>query len=393
MAGALISSLLSLSTTLLPSIKTSAQVLSTCPSSSSNQSTSTLEMELKKLVRTLKRIQATLLDAEEREIRDEPVKLWLKELKEVAYAADDLLDEFQYEVLRAQAMAGSTASRNSHKRKHLQMTNVGFSFSSGSIPVTISDGIADKIREVRSQFDEIAKDRDALHLREEDGRRRHDPYTCPPPTGYIVDESCIFGREKEKEEVIARLCADGVRDVVSVLPIVGKGGLGKTTLAQLVYMDGRVRGLFNRFGWVSVSEEFDVQRITQSIIELVTHRSCLVEEFSALQGILEKELREKRLFLVLDNVWNEKDSLWELLRAPLLSAERACILVTTRDEPVAKVMKTLTPLQLGYLSENRCWQLFMHYAFGNGEESRKQSNLIKIGQEIMKKMWRVALSC
>ncbi|KAG1370967.1 hypothetical protein COCNU_16G000610 [Cocos nucifera] len=56
-------------------------------------------------------IQAVLHDAEEREIRDEAVKLWLKELKGVAYDAEDVLDEYHYEELRAEAEAPASRKR------------------------------------------------------------------------------------------------------------------------------------------------------------------------------------------------------------------------------------------------------------------------------------------
>ena len=48
----------------------------------------------------LVRIQAVQQDAEEREIYDRSIRLWLEELRGVAYQAEDVLDEFYYEVLR-----------------------------------------------------------------------------------------------------------------------------------------------------------------------------------------------------------------------------------------------------------------------------------------------------
>ncbi|XP_078152932.1 uncharacterized protein LOC144548109 [Carex rostrata] len=123
MTGYLITSLLSLATDLLPSIRASVQA----PSSSSNSNNSesgrarAFEEALEKLMRTLERIKATLYDAEEREIRDRFVKLWLKELKKVAYDAEDVLGEYRYEVTRVQLEARKASEASgSHKRKKME---------------------------------------------------------------------------------------------------------------------------------------------------------------------------------------------------------------------------------------------------------------------------------
>lgn len=62
--------------------------------------------ELKKLKETLEMIDAVTTDAEKRQVQDSAVKLWLRRLKEAAYEADDVLDEFSYKVLRDLKWAG-----------------------------------------------------------------------------------------------------------------------------------------------------------------------------------------------------------------------------------------------------------------------------------------------
>jgi Rx N-terminal domain len=127
MAANLITSLLSLGISLLPSLR--ASVLSPSSSSSTNDNSEeerrVVEENLKGLMRTLERIKATLHDAEEREIRDSSVKLWLKELKQVTYDADDVLSEYRYEAGRVQleARMASEAS-GSHKRKQMEVSSL-----------------------------------------------------------------------------------------------------------------------------------------------------------------------------------------------------------------------------------------------------------------------------
>ncbi|KAH7677398.1 hypothetical protein IHE45_07G081700 [Dioscorea alata] len=103
------------------------------PSSSSRSSSSStdaqkvIEDELKGLEMTLWNIEALLEDAGRREIRDASVRLWLKELKGIAYDAEDVLDEYEYELLRYQveyrtaAAAAAVAARTSRKRKSVEV--------------------------------------------------------------------------------------------------------------------------------------------------------------------------------------------------------------------------------------------------------------------------------
>ncbi|KAL5706966.1 hypothetical protein ACHQM5_025071 [Ranunculus cassubicifolius] len=50
--------------------------------------------EVVKLTGNLKLVQAVLADAEEKQVKNKAVRLWLEDLKQVAYDADDVLDEW-----------------------------------------------------------------------------------------------------------------------------------------------------------------------------------------------------------------------------------------------------------------------------------------------------------
>lgn len=69
---------------------------------------------------------------------------------------------------------------------------------------------------------------------------------------------------------------------------------------------------------------------------------------------------------------------------PLMLAKTATVLVTTRNVSVARIMLTMDPLQLGYLSYDKCWLLLTHYAFQSIDPG-KQSGSVEIGEEIVKK--------
>ncbi|XP_073106785.1 uncharacterized protein [Elaeis guineensis] len=375
MASAFLSSILSKTSQVSRSVRRWAA----SPSSSSDPRSSILK-DLKKLERTLERIQTVLHDAEERDIREEAVKLWLKELKEVAYDAEDVLDEYHYEELRAQVEA-----RASRKRKRVEGDDEEeVSNSLSTIVVSIPVGMGDRIREIRERFDEISKDRERLRLREEDGERRVFGAVCPPSSSHMVDESSIYGREHDKQKVIDLLFSEGMGNGISVIPIVGKGGLGKTTIAQLVYNDSKVKERFDLTGWVCVSDDFNVPRLTKAIIESITEESRDLTELSPLQNSLKEKVEGRKVLLVLDDVWNEQQSRWESLRIPLVGAETVRIIMTCRNDSVAEIMQTVHPYHPGYLSEDDSWSLFEHYAFA-GRESEEQSRLADIGKQIVEK--------
>ncbi|XP_038979860.1 putative disease resistance RPP13-like protein 1 isoform X2 [Phoenix dactylifera] len=366
MASAFLSSILSKTSHVLGCVRRWA----VSPSSSSDPRSSVLE-DLKELERTLRRIKAVLHDAEEREIRDESVKLWLKELKEVSYEADDMLDEYQYEVLRAQV-----EGRASRKRKRVERDD--------QEEVSIPDGMGDRIRKIRERFHEISQDRERLCLREEDGEQRVLEAPYPAPTSHMVDESSIYGRERDKQEVIDLLFSEGVGNGVSVIPIVGKGGLGKTTIAQLVYNDSKVKEYFDLTGWLCVSNDFDVPRLTKAIIESLTRSSCDLTQLSTLQDTLKEKLKDKRVLLVLDDVWNDQQSRWEYLRNPFVGAETVRIIMTCRNDSVAEIMQTVHPYHPRCLSPEQSWSLFRHYAFG-GRDPEEQPRLADMGKQIVEK--------
>ncbi|KAH7677427.1 P-loop containing nucleoside triphosphate hydrolase protein [Dioscorea alata] len=363
--------------------------------SSPTDSQKVIEDELKGLEMTLWNIEAVLEDAGRREIRDASVRLWLKELKGIAYDAEDVLDEYEYELFQCQVdsrnnAAAAAATRISRKRKHVDSEEEQVYFSQTS---TISRGpsfpnhMLDRIRKIRERFSEIEKDRSALSLRELGPRRfdyddDSDSIKRPPPSS-SVDESHVFGRDGDKEMLIELLVSD-MNSKFSVIPIVGMGGLGKTTLVQLIYKDQRIQGCFDLKGWVYVSVNFSVLRLTKLIIETLSgQQSCAFLELDKLQSVLSESVAGKKVLLVLDDVWNEEQSPWQLLQAPFANANMVRIIVTTRNSSVAKVMQTgISPHELALLPEKHSWLLFKQYAFVGQEPSFQ---FVDIGKQIVKK--------
>ena len=180
---------------------------------------------------------------------------------------------------------------------------------------------------------------------------------------------------------------------MSVVAIVGFGGLGKTTLAQLIFNDDEVGKWFEKKMWVCVSEEFDVKLLIKKILRCVTSAKENLElELEQLQKMLRENLEGKKYLLVLDDVWNEEWQKWDNLRKYLsVGSSGSRILVTTRSKKVANIMGVESPYELRGLAEAEAWDLFRKLAFGEGH-SEVNPQLVKIGEEIARKCKGVPLA-
>ncbi|XP_077215885.1 putative disease resistance protein RGA3 [Tasmannia lanceolata] len=340
-----------------------------------------VDEEVENLSSTLSAIQAVLQDAEEQQVSSNAVKVWLRKLKDVAYDADDVVDEFTTEVLRSK-LEGNIQTSN---RK--QVRSLCFSCFT-SDPVKFRHEIGHKIKEIRERLDKIGQDRHHFHLKQGDAGRRSE-IKRQSVTSSLINESNVFGQDNDKEKIVKLLLDESASSSsskdISVIPIVGIGGLGKTTLAQFLYNDKRVGDHFPVRGWVCVSEEFDMCRITKAIMESVTKKCCDLNEFDPLQVSLKEELSGKRFLLVLDDVWHDNPNDWQRLQSPFsFGAKGSRIIVTTRSSTVARIMGTIPDYNLGCLDEDDSWSLFRGRAF-IVESSDVSPNLLAIGKEIVKK--------
>ncbi|XP_059440893.1 putative disease resistance RPP13-like protein 1 [Corylus avellana] len=327
---------------------------------------------LHKLKISLLSMSALCEDAEEIQFTNPAVKDWLDELKDAVYDAEDTLDEIDSELLQRKLDAEfqTTASK---------VRNSISTFLSPSVKK-----VEPKIKEVLDKLEYLAKQKDALGLKEGVGRESSKRL----PTTSLVEESGIFGRDDDKEKIINLLHLDDgcVIENLYVIPIVGMGGIGKTTLAQLVYKDKRVNEHFNLQAWVCVSDEFDMLKVTKTILEEVgSSTNDDSKNLNQLQLTLQEKLMGKKFLIVLDDVWNENYADWKVLSGPFESgAQGSTVIVTTRNDSVASMMRTVPTHYLNMLSEEDSWSLFAKHSFPDGKFDAR-SELEVIGRQIVKK--------
>ncbi|KAF7815708.1 putative disease resistance protein RGA1 [Senna tora] len=291
--------------------------------------------EIERLTRSLTTIQAVIVDAEKKEITDESIKIWLQQLKDAAHVLDDILDDYSIRSPPQYCFSLSSFKPN----------NIWFRYRIGK-----------RLKDISQRLDQISEDRNRHHFFQREVVIREGPIQVPEwrHTGFVIQSKKVYGRDGDKRKIVELLKHD--REGLFVYPIVGLGGLGKTTLAQLVFNDPEVINHFNSFRiWICISDDFSVIRILQSIMESLTSQKCDTSNLATLQRDVQEKLQSVRYLLVLDDVWNQDQDRWYQLRCVLeCGSNGASVLVTTRDSNIASFMRTFTT------DDHGCMRFKMH---------------------------------
>ncbi|KAM2997603.1 hypothetical protein FF2_039357 [Malus domestica] len=281
--------------------------------------------------------------------------VWVEKLQDVANDADDVLEDINYEVLRHKLQI-----QNLLKRKVLN-------FISLSNPVAFRLKVAHQLKKINASLVDL---KNRAPVRELVSAPSQAMGSIRETNSSIGDE-IIVGRDEAVSNILATLTSSEVnQENLSVMAIVGMPGLGKTTLAKLVFNKDEISTHFEEKMWIYVSYTFDVDSIQEAVLKS-----------------LREQLTEKRCLLVLDDVWNEDSEKWSKLMSCLSKlhfARGSTILVTTCSSKVATITGTLPRYDLGFLSEDECWSILKGRAFVDDTIPTKP-DLEKVGREIAKK--------
>ncbi|XP_037444740.1 putative disease resistance protein RGA4 [Triticum dicoccoides] len=221
-----------------------------------------------------------------------------------------------------------------------------------------------------------------------------------PQTASMIIQDTLYGRRDIFEETVNRittLTGTTQTETVSVLPIVGPGGIGKTTFAQHLYNDGRTEKHFDVPVWVCVSTDFDVLKLTREILVCIPATeggsSSVANEttnLDHLQKSIAYRLKSKRVLIVLDDIWKcDTVDQWKTLLAPFTKGEAkgSMVLVTTRFPKLADMVKTVDPLELRGLESNDFFTFFEACIFGADDKPEHyEDEFAGIARKIAKKL-------
>ncbi|XP_057744563.1 putative disease resistance RPP13-like protein 1 [Arachis stenosperma] len=304
--------------------------------------------------------EALVADAEMKQFGKPLVRKWLDSLRDAVYCAEDLLD---------------TVLTKATTQKEVK--------SSWSISFLVNREreMVDKMEEVVRRIEDLGKQKDFLGLE----KIPTGSSSWRTPSTSLVRGN-VYGREDDKKALVQML-NDNSEHHLSVIAIVGIGGVGKTTLAQSLYNNNEEEFMkeFDLKAWVCVSEKFEVVETTRDVIKQIHGGTCSLDNFNSLHNALKEELSNKKFFIVLDDVWSDDGDKWSNFMTPFQQNgnKGSIVLLTTRAENVASAVQNCQPYFLKKLSEDYCWLVFAENA--SFPQSNGRAALEEIGRKIVKK--------
>jgi hypothetical protein len=273
--------------------------------------------------------------------KDKIVNEVVRQIRDVAYEAEDMIDRFIHKVA-----------------EHRRWSPIGRIFRYPSHTLMLRN-VGKKIEGIKEKIDEIYKNRERYGIERVEA------------SGNAVEEEAMHRRRREVEEndvvgfvhdsatLVKQLIeGDPKLDVIS---IIGMGGLGKTTLARKIYNNLLVKRHFNCHVWVCVSQDF---RIRELLLQILKELGMGLEDMSEdeLKKQLVRCLQGRRFLVVMDDIWRAE--VWDEVRSMFPdNSNGSRILITSRNKEVALYASHTPPYYLPFLKKNESWELFCKKMF------------------------------
>lgn len=324
-------------------------------------------------------------------------KWWIKEARELGYDAKDYFDE----VMKSGAGAGarhSVVARRSNRsifritsKRKQRRPQIAQGFSELMARV-------DDARERCKSF-QLDPDTAIEPDRGQIGVSCHTPdmfLDRPPISNAHVDiGGCGMVGVEETMNMLVNLLAfgDHNQEQPKVVPILGLPGVGKTTVARILYR--QYGGEFECRAFIRVSRNPDMRRILTSILSQIKAPSA--HAFSDAQDLIDsiiKHLQGKRYFIIVDDLWTA--SVWNIISRAFPNGDCCSrILTTTQIEDAAlacSVYESEYIYKMGPLDDGESRKLFFNCVFGLKGEAGCPKEFQVVADEIIRKCGGLPLS-
>ncbi|KAL6658901.1 hypothetical protein ACP70R_002941 [Stipagrostis hirtigluma subsp. patula] len=286
-----------------------------------------LQSQVGKEVRALKDelewVSTFLGDADCRRRREvnEYMELWVRQTREVAYDAEDLLEEFFYK-------------GELHCHGCLDLPSF-LSWSWHSFAgLFVRHSICNEVDLIKKRLEDIKK-------RREEHQLKNLPTTWAPLQRHYSDwytlesdfenQTLLVGIKENYETILDWLKSDEAKRTVTA--ITGKSGIGKTTLASCISADRSVKEQFDCVIWVHVPEKYKLLDLLNSIIQQATgetEKTNAVRNEEQIKSDLSQKLSGKRYLIILDDVHNLEEWRFFLTVLPDEGTQRNRVVITTQ---------------------------------------------------------------
>uniref|UniRef100_A0A0D9VDE8 NB-ARC domain-containing protein n=1 Tax=Leersia perrieri TaxID=77586 RepID=A0A0D9VDE8_9ORYZ len=354
-----------------------------------------VDEKLRRVRRLLVRIESAVEAAEARRITGRALLAWLSDLVDGAHHGRCFLDAFTLGDRDADADGGEAAAvanpLNPAKRLRVAARRLVFRGR---------DGAKAELDGVLADLESVSGDLTGFITMLQ---------SCPPAlhrplATNIYADSQMFGRHVERRRVFDFLLHDGDGSgEIDVLSIVGRMGLGKTTLVQHACNDPEVRSRFSLiieidFHCLSLmSAGGDTALLLRSIF--ISGDRDNVETVT----LLERKLRGVTFLAVFDNVDARRHRVIDAIMLSLRRAaaavgtprggrRRSKVIVTSRNaDHVTGLATASNTITLRPPTPAEYWFFFKAHAFDAGGEADADARLVAAGQAIARRL-RLAAS-
>jgi hypothetical protein len=138
-------------------------------------------------------------------------------------------------------------------------------------------------------------------------------------------------------------------NVFSVICIVGKEGVGKTTLARVIYDNPNVREAFMLRGWVFASRICESRHVAKDIVDSFGVEQQDDEHIMHCSSD-STSIQNKRFFLVIDGAQDDLQKVWGILSSTLAGgANGSVVLLTTQSQEIVNSFGTTAHITINDL--------------------------------------------